>query len=129
MTIPYQVLAVYRCEAQRLVPEFLDGEQCEQFASLAIPLGAGLAGWVAENHEAIVNGNPSVEPGYFDDPTKFGTLCSALAVPLDVPAGQCGVLSLYRRERDSFHSSDLTLLQAVASRVGRVLLVANQMEV
>jgi putative nucleotidyltransferase with HDIG domain len=119
--IPYQALVLYRRQGDTLVPEFLDGEAQQQFASLAIPLGMGLAGWVAENHKAIVNGNPSVEPGYLADPTKFSTLRSALAVPLDFPHGPCGVLSLYRRDRDAFRASDLHLLQSVAIRVGRVL--------
>ena len=46
-------------------------------------MGQGLSGWVAENNKPIVNGNPSVEPGYLNDPAKFSTLRSALAVPLE----------------------------------------------
>lgn len=119
--IPYDVLVIYGREGERMVPEFLDGEARVQFASLAIPLGMGLAGWVAEHHKAIINGNPSVEPGYLNDPTKFSTLGSALAVPLEFPGAPCGVLSLYRRERNAFRRSELSLLRLVATRVGRVL--------
>jgi GAF domain-containing protein len=121
LAIPYQVLAIYRREGDRLIPEFLHGAEREQFASLAIPLGMGLAGWVAENHKGILNGNPSVEPGYLADPSKFSTLSSALAVPLDFPGGPCGVLSLYRRDRDAFRSTDLNTLQSIAGLVGRAL--------
>ena len=46
-------------------------------------MGEGLSGWVAENRKPILNGNPSVEPGYLADPAKFSTLRSALAVPLE----------------------------------------------
>ena len=81
--------------------------------------------WVAEHHKAIINGNPSVEPGYLNDPTKFSTLGSALAVPLEFPGGPCGVLSLYRRERNAFRKSELSLLRLVATRVGRVLDLAS----
>jgi putative nucleotidyltransferase with HDIG domain len=123
--IPYDVLAIYGRQGDRLVPEFLDGDARPQFASLAIPLGMGLAGWVAEHHKAIINGNPSVEPGYLNDPTKFSTLGSALAVPLEFPGGPCGVLSLYRRERNAFRKSELSLLRLVATRVGRVLDLAS----
>jgi putative nucleotidyltransferase with HDIG domain len=123
--IPYDVLAIYGRQGDRLVPEFLDGDARPQFASLAIPLGMGLAGWVAEHHKAIINGNPSVEPGYLNDPTKFSTLGSALAVPLEFPGGPCGVLSLYRRERNAFRKSELSLLRSVATRVGRVLDLAS----
>ena len=38
---------------------------------------------MAQNKKPIINGNPSVEPGYLNDPTKFSTLRSALAIPLD----------------------------------------------
>jgi len=123
--IPYDVLAIYGRQGDRLVPEFLDGDARPQFAPLAIPLGMGLAGWVAEHHKAIINGNPSVEPGYLNDPTKFSTLGSALAVPLEFPGGPCGVLSLYRRERNAFRKSELSLLRSVATRVGRVLDLAS----
>jgi putative nucleotidyltransferase with HDIG domain len=119
--IPYHVLVIYLRQGDQLVPEFLDGDAQQQFASLAIPLGMGLAGWVAEHHKSIINGNPSVEPGYLNDPTKFSTLGSALAVPLEFPGGPCGVLSLYRRDRNAFHTGELNLLRLVATRVGRVL--------
>ena len=119
--IPYHVLVIYRRQEDRLVPEFLDGDAQQQFASLAIPMGMGLAGWVAEHHKSIINGNPSVEPGYLNDPSKFSTLGSALAVPLEFPGGPCGVLSLYRRDRNAFQTSELNLLRLVATRVGRVL--------
>jgi GAF domain-containing protein len=123
--IPYDVLVIYARQGERLVPEFLDGHAQAQFASLAIPLGMGLAGWVAEHHKSIINGNPSVEPGYLNDPTKFSTLGSALAVPLEFPGGPCGVLSLYRRDRNAFRTSELNFLRLVATRVGRVLDLAT----
>jgi putative nucleotidyltransferase with HDIG domain len=119
--IPYRALVIYLRQGDRLVPEFLDGDAQQQFASLEIPLGMGLAGWVAEHHKSIINGNPSVEPGYLNDPTKFSTLGSALAVPLEFPGHPCGVLSLYRRDRNAFRTSELNLLRLVATRVGHVL--------
>ena len=33
-------------------------------------MGQGLSGWVAENRKPILNGNPSVEPGYLNDPAQ-----------------------------------------------------------
>jgi hypothetical protein len=40
------------------------------FASLRIPIGQELSGWVAQNLKPILNGNPSVEPGYLNDPPQ-----------------------------------------------------------
>jgi GAF domain-containing protein len=119
--IPYDVLVVYQCREEILVPVYLDGEAQRQFADLEIPMGMGLAGWVAENNKAIINGNPSVEPGYLNDPSKFSTLGSALAVPLDSMAGVSHVLSLYRHSRDAFRTQELNVLLSIASRMARRL--------
>jgi putative nucleotidyltransferase with HDIG domain len=119
--IPYSLLAVYQRHEERLVPEFLDGEDYRLFASLEIPLGMGLSGWVAENRKSIINGNPSVEPGYMNDPTKFSTLRSALAVPLEVRDSVIGVLSLYRRDRDAFTPEHLRMLRTLSETLARVL--------
>src|SRR5205085_10557243 len=88
------------------------------FSSLQIPMGQGLSGWVAQNRKAIVNGNPSVEPGYLADDTKFSTLRSALAVPLEGLQGVLGVLSLYHSEKDAFTNDHLRILLAIASKLG-----------
>jgi diguanylate cyclase (GGDEF)-like protein len=84
---------------------------------LRIPIGQGLSGWVAQNRKPIINGNPSVEPGYLNDPSKFSTLRSALAVPLEGVAGIIGVLALYRGERDAFTSDHLRILLAVSGKM------------
>jgi len=117
--IPYDSLAVYICKSGRLVPEFVKGENFRLFASLAIPVGEGLSGWVAENKKAILNGNPSVESGYLDDPTQFSTLRSGLAVPLEGANGIIGVLTLYRAAKDAFSQDDLRVLLAVSSKISQ----------
>ncbi len=114
-TVPYDVLALYRKSGERLIPEDLDGEDFRLFASVEIPLGSGLSGWVAENRKAIINGNPAVEPGYLLNPSKFSILHSALSIPLEGDRGVTGVLSLYRYERDSFTQDDLNRLHALAT--------------
>src|SRR5579864_8087235 len=70
---PYESMAAYCPQGDVLIPGFVSGENFRLFSSLKIPLGEGLSGWVAENHKAILNGNPSVEPGYLNDPTKYST--------------------------------------------------------
>ena len=44
----------------------MTGENFRLFTSLEIPFGRGLSGWVAEQRKPILNGNPSVEPGYLN---------------------------------------------------------------
>ena len=115
--VPYDAIAVYVCKNGKLMPEYVTGENFRLFSSLEIPIGEGLSGWVAENKSAILNGNPSVESGYLDDPNKFSTLRSGLAVPLEGVSGTVGVLTLYRAEKDAFSRDHLRILLAVSSKI------------
>ena len=72
--VPYDAIAIYILRDDVLVPEYVNGDNYRLFSSLRIPVGDGLSGWVAQNKKPIVNGNPSVEPGYLNDPGKFSTL-------------------------------------------------------
>jgi GAF domain-containing protein len=112
--VSYDVMVIYRRHGERMVTEYLDGEDSGMFDSLEIPMGTGLSGWVAENGKAIVNGNPSLEPGYLTDPARFSVLRSALAVPLVSAAGITGVLSLYIRKPDAFTSQNLEALNSLS---------------
>ncbi len=115
--VPYDAIAIYIKRENELVPEYVNGDNYRLFSSLRIPIGQGLSGWVAQNRKPIINGNPSVEPGYLNDPSKFSTLRSALAVPLEGVAGIIGVLALYRGERDAFTSDHLRILLAVSGKM------------
>jgi diguanylate cyclase (GGDEF)-like protein/putative nucleotidyltransferase with HDIG domain len=115
--VPYDAIAIYIRRGDELIPEYVNGDNYRLFASLRIPIGDGLSGWVAQNKKPIVNGNPSVEPGYLNDPAKFSTLRSALALPLEGVNEVIGVLALYRAERDAFTSDDLRILLAVGGKM------------
>ncbi len=115
--VPYDAIAIYIRREDELVPEYVNGDNYRLFSSLRIPVGHGLSGWVAQNRKPIVNGNPSVEPGYLNDPSKFSTLRSALAVPLEGIGGVIGVLALYRGDRDAFTTDNLRILLAVSSKM------------
>src|ERR1700733_1676567 len=115
--VPYDAIAIYIKRQDELIPEYVNGDNYRLFSSLRIPVGQGLSGWVAHNRKPIINGNPSVEPGYLNDPSKFSTLRSALAVPLEGISGVIGVLALYRGERDAFTSDHLRILLAVSGKM------------
>jgi len=124
--VPHDSMAVYCPKNGVLVPEFVSGENFRLFSSLRIPNGEGLSGWVAQNHKPILNGNPSVEPGYLNDPTKYSTLRSALAVPLEGSSGVAAVLALYRAGQDSFTAEDLRIVEAVGAGLGNAIEEANK---
>ena len=115
--VAYDAIAIYVRRGDELVPEYVNGDNFRLFASLRIPMGQGLSGWVAQNRKPILNGNPSVEPGYLNDTTKYSTLMSALAVPLEGLQGVVGVVALYHAERDFFTSDHLRILLAVSSKM------------
>jgi putative nucleotidyltransferase with HDIG domain len=119
--VPYDSFAAYCPQGDALVPAFVAGESCKLLASLRIALGEGLSGWVAQNHKAIVNGNPSVEPGFMADAAKASTLRSALAVPLEGRRGIAAVVNLYRAEQDAFTAEDLRVSEAAVAGVGLAL--------
>jgi putative nucleotidyltransferase with HDIG domain len=118
---PYDSMAVYFLKNGLLVPEFVTGENFRLFSALRIPLGEGLSGWVAQNDKAILNGNPSVEPGYLNDRAKWSTLRSALAVPLRGASGVIAVLALYRAAQDAFTADDLSIAEAIGSGMGAAI--------
>lgn len=115
--VPFDAMAVYLRREEILEPEFVVGENFRLFSSLRIPIGQGLSGWVAETARPIMNGNPSVEPGYLNNSSKFSTLRSALAVPLEGLNGVVGVVTLYHAERDVFNKDHLRILLAVSSKL------------
>ena len=115
--VPHHGLAIWVQRGGTLMPEFVAGDDFRLFSSLQIPVGQGLSGWVAENRKAILNGNPSVESGYLNDPSKFSALRSALAVPLEGTSGVVGVLTLYHSDRDAFTKDHLRILLAINGKI------------
>ena len=116
--VPHNSMAVYLPKNDALIPEFVNGENFSLFSSLRIPIGEGLSGWVAQNSKPILNGNPSVEPGYLNDRNKYSTLRSALAVPLEGASGVVAVLALYRVQADAFTRDDMSVVQVMGSKLG-----------
>ncbi len=115
--VPADAVSVYLMESSTLVPRYVHGENFKVLSSLRIRLGEGVAGWVAENHMPILNGDPMVEPGYCNGPACPSPLNSVLAVPLQTDSGTIGVLALYRAPKDAFSREDMQDLMAVSSRI------------
>jgi putative nucleotidyltransferase with HDIG domain len=117
--VPFDALAVFAVQGDFLIPRFTMGENVRHLSSLHIRNGQGLAGWVAETGNYIINGNPKVEPGL--EGSRSFALSSALAVPLTNAGRTVGVLSLYGLQPDAFTSDDLNVLKASAHQLGDVI--------
>jgi diguanylate cyclase (GGDEF)-like protein/putative nucleotidyltransferase with HDIG domain len=117
--IPHDAMAVFVPEANVLKAAFAVGQNREHLLGLEVPAGDGLIGWVAQNVQPVINGNPEVDPGFGCD--SDGLLQSVLAVPLNSAHAPAPVLALYRGPKDSFTRADFDLLSAVQANIATAL--------
>ena len=126
--IPHDLIAFYVCEQEKLVPRYVHGADYELFRSLEIPLGQGIAGWVAQHEKPIINGDPAAESTYLGDPSRVSVLLSALSIPLRGREKVAGVLSLYLKQKQAFTKDHLRMLLAASSKLGLSVENALQFE-
>lgn len=119
--VSFDAIAFFLPCDEVLRAEFATGDDHRRLRSLRIPVGEGLIGWVAEVGKPIINGNPTVDPGFQDEETREPALTLALALPFPSGGERVGVLAVYRASRNSFSSDDLTRLLPVSQSLGRFL--------
>ena len=126
--IPHDAIVIYVSEKEKLVPRYVHGLDYELFHSIEIPMGQGVSGWVAQNQQPIVNGDPAAETKHLGDATKVSMLQSALSIPLPGRESVAGVLSLYLRAPQGFTKDHLRLLLAASTKLGLSIENALQFE-
>lgn len=134
------------CGVARLVVGFTDGDACfvhvvdrdtaevvlrgatpDEFELLAgqvrLPLGEGLAGWVAAHGEPVLVQDKWSDPRYRYIPELRGERYNSLAsIPLVRPTGHTvGVMNVHARRAGHFDLADLTGLEEVASLLAGVV--------
>ena len=114
--IPCDCCVAYLRQDEKLIPQYIDGKEKETFSDLAIPLGEGITGWVAENKRPLINSNPMVEFGYLGDATRLTLMRSALSVPLKVNEEVLSVITLYDETPNKFVGDNLRVLELIASK-------------
>jgi len=119
-SIPYDALAVFGVNGDILLPLFVFGENFRQLSALRIKLGQGLAGWVAETGKPMINGKPSVEPGYSEGANSI-SLLSALAIPVQGTSQTVAVLALYHAQAEAFSSDHLRTLEKHGAEIGTLV--------
>jgi putative nucleotidyltransferase with HDIG domain len=120
LLVPCDAMAFYACGDGLLRSKLVTGDDAGMLASLRVPIGEGLVGWVAETGKPILNGNPEVEPGYARSGAS-ARLSSAIALPLEESGRVAGVLALYRAANDAFSADDLVTLLPMCPAIASVL--------
>src|SRR5579863_8539065 len=102
---------------QELYFELAVGKASQALKDVRIKMGQGIAGWVAENGEAVVVPDTSKDTRFFDkvdEKTKMETQ-SIVAVPVKFRGTCLGVIELINCfGPDGFDARDLNLLEALA---------------
>ena len=102
---------------QELYFELAVGKGAQALKDVRIKMGQGIAGWVAQNDEAVIVPDVSKDTRFFakvDEKTKMETR-SIVAVPVRYRDHCLGVIELINCvERDGFMERDLALLEALA---------------
>jgi len=92
------------------------GEGSEYTNKLRIPLGQGLAGWVAQNGEAVIVSDVSTDERFFAEVDKGSgfTTRSILCVPLQTKGRTIGAIEVMNKQCGAFNKEDQALLQSLA---------------
>jgi len=99
-------------EGKELVFKTVVGPQAEKVEGLRLPLGQGVAGWVAREGEPLLVPDVGEDPRFYagiDEDTGFVTK-SALAVPLKVKGKVIGVIEAVNKIGGDFSQADVELL-------------------
>jgi len=115
--IPHDAMAIRLLREDKLIPHYFGGEGARWLAKTEIGVNEGLSGWVASNGRPIVNGRGALDPGCLSHPETGAYLRSALAVPLEGPAGVLGTLTLYHAQPDAFTQDHLRIVEAISSKI------------
>jgi len=93
------------------------GEGSEAVIGLRMPLGQGLAGWVAKQGEAVIVPDVYTDQRFFKDVDKDSgfTTQSILCVPLQTKGRTIGAIEVMNKKQGTFDIEDQKLLQSLAN--------------
>jgi len=103
-------------ESSELVFKAAVGPRSEEMKGLRLPLGRGIAGWVAREGQPLLVPDVREDPRFYsgiDEATGFVTR-SVLAVPLKVKGKVIGVIEAVNKTEGNFGQTDVALLSSMA---------------
>jgi hypothetical protein len=104
-------------DKKRLYFKVAGGEAGAKLKKLTLPIGQGIAGWVAENRKPDVVVDTSKDPrfaGRFDKASGFVTR-SLIAVPMVFRGELVGVAEVLNKRHGEYTQEDVTLLSSLAN--------------
>ena len=93
------------------------GEKAKALRTMTLPLGQGIAGWVALHQKPEVVNDTKTDPrfaGKFDKASGFVTR-SLLCVPMTYRGELVGVVEVLNKKTGTYSPEDVSLLQSLAS--------------
>lgn len=106
----------------RLILTATNGLRRDMVGRVAIPIGEGVTGWVAQTREPALVPDVSVEPRWKWVPgLDRDEFRSMLSVPVEAGPRLVGVLNVQTVERRNFHLGDVDFLRAIAGQVAGTL--------
>jgi response regulator RpfG family c-di-GMP phosphodiesterase len=93
------------------------GEKAKALRTMTLPIGQGIAGWVAQNLKPEVVADTKTDPrfaGKFDKASGFVTK-SLLCVPMTFRGELVGVVEVLNKNKGTYTAEDVSLLQSLAS--------------
>lgn len=105
-------------EKNELVFRAATGTKKEEIKDMRLPVGEGIAGWVAREDQPLLVADAQHDPRFFskaDEKTDFITK-TIIAVPLKTKDKLIGVVEVLNKKHDElFTNEDLMMLQALAN--------------
>ena len=92
------------------------GPNKDALFSIRIPVGEGIAGWVAEHSQPLIVNDVSKDPRFFGQVDKQFTTHNILCAPLISRGRTIGVIEMInRKDSDGFSEADLELVEVLVN--------------
>lgn len=121
-------IALMDFNKQELVFQLSAGVGADKIIGLRMPIGRGVAGWVAKNRQAVIVMDTQADPRFYpeiDYLTGFKTQ-SILCAPIQFEGYLLGILECLNPAPGSVDKNTLPLLTGIASLAGNAIAHAQQ---
>lgn len=122
--VPCDSLALFLPDEthDHVVVRFAAGAHAHALRGVTRPTASGLAGWVAVNRAAIVNGEPILDLGFRAESSP--ALRSSVVVPLIESDAVIAVLALYSKDLLAFTDDHLRVLELLSPNLAASMIDA-----